>query len=124
MEFLPVSIIIGYACAHLNRKDLPLLAVFILLVPVALVGFQSANSPTPTISTQQYSELQHMATLVSSNNSVLVVQGNGYGLLARVSSQSSTGLKFDCLASEWLQRLLADECPGSRRDSRQQSSIA
>jgi 4-amino-4-deoxy-L-arabinose transferase-like glycosyltransferase len=77
MEFLPVSIIIGYACARINRNNWPILAAFILVAPVALLGFQTATTLTPMISTQQYADLQHMATLVSTNNPVLVVQGIG-----------------------------------------------
>ena len=76
MEFLPVSSIIGYACARVNRGTLSILAMFLLVSPMALLGFQSAIALTPTISTQAYADLQYMASLVS-DHSVLVVQGMG-----------------------------------------------
>ncbi len=77
MEFLPASIIIGYAFAKIKRRDLLVLAAFILIVPVAVVGFQSASALTPTISQQSYAGLVHMSTLVSTQNSVLLIEGGG-----------------------------------------------
>jgi len=77
MEFIPVSVIVGYACARISRRDLRVLAVIALILPVVALGFQTATTLTPTISTQEYADLQKMATLVSSNNSALLVQGMG-----------------------------------------------
>lgn len=80
MEFIPVAVIVGYAYAaltRLNKKEYAVIAIVILLLPVALVGYQTASSFTPTISSQQYSDLNQMATQVSRNNSVLFIQNGG-----------------------------------------------
>lgn len=80
MEFLPVSVIIGYACSvltRLNRKQLAVGLMLLMLVPVAYVGYQKAVTMSPTISSEAYSELTHMASSISRDNSVLVIQGSG-----------------------------------------------
>jgi hypothetical protein len=52
MEFISVAVIVGYACAtlmRLNKKVYAVLAMVALLLPVAIVGYQTASSFTPTI---------------------------------------------------------------------------
>lgn len=78
MELIPVSIITGFAFARINgKKPLAALAVLILIVPLAFAGFQTGTALTPSISQQAYSDLVHMSTLVSTNHSVLIVNGGG-----------------------------------------------
>lgn len=80
MEFISVAVIVGYACAaltRLNKKVYAVLAMVALLAPVAIVGYQTASSFTPTITSQQYSDLNQMASEISRNNSVLVIQNGG-----------------------------------------------
>jgi hypothetical protein len=80
MEFISVAVIVGYACAaltKLNKKGYAVLAMVVLLAPVAFVGYQTASSFSPTISSQQYSDLNQMVTQVSANNSVLFIQNGG-----------------------------------------------
>jgi 4-amino-4-deoxy-L-arabinose transferase-like glycosyltransferase len=80
MEFLSVAIIGGYTCSALlriNRRDLAIVAMIAMLLPVAFVGYQTAVSFSPTISSQGYTDLQQMASSITKENSVLLVQGSG-----------------------------------------------
>jgi 4-amino-4-deoxy-L-arabinose transferase-like glycosyltransferase len=99
MEFLPAAIIVGYALTKIKRKDLLALATVALVLPVIVVGFQSANASTPSISPQAYADLQRMATLISSNNSVMVVESMGP---APYWPQYVLGLPAVSNASTWL----------------------
>lgn len=103
MELIPVSIITGYAFAAIRGKEelLTALAVLVLIVPVAVVGFQSGTTLTPSISQQAYADLVHMSTLVSTNHAVLLVNAAGanseywpeYVLNLQVVSNSTTWLQ-------------------------------
>lgn len=80
MEFISVAVIVAYACAaltRLNKKKYAVLAMVALLLPFAIVGYQTASSFTPTISSQQYNDLNQMATQISANNSVIFIQNGG-----------------------------------------------
>jgi len=79
MEFISIAIIISYAVSalvRLNQKGWAVLGLVLLLAPVAFVGYQTATSLSPTISSQQYADLTQMASAVDRNNSVLVVQNS------------------------------------------------
>lgn len=101
MEFISVAVIVGYTCAaltRLNKKDYAVLAMVALLVPVAFVGYQTASSFTPTITSQQYSDLNQMAHQVSANNSVLFIQNGG---MSAYWSEAILNLQAVTNASIW-----------------------
>jgi hypothetical protein len=100
MEFLPASIIVGYACAMIKRRDTLVLAAFLLIVPVALTGFNTASNFSPTISQQSYNDLQTMASKISSTNSMLLVQGGGVAYWP----QYILGLPIVSNSTQWLQK--------------------
>jgi len=97
MEFIPVSIIVGYALASLKGRGLVVLALIILLSPLALLGYQTATSLSPTVSVQGYSELEKMATVVG-NRSVLIIEGGGMAYWP----QYVLGLPVVTNATQWL----------------------
>ena len=74
------------------------MALFLLVSPLAFVGFQSATSLTPTISAQGYADLKSMAALVS-DHSVLVTQGAGMAYWP----QYLLGLPVVSNSTAWLQ---------------------
>jgi hypothetical protein len=79
MEFLPVAVIMGYACSvltRLNRKQLAIGLMVLMLVPVAYIGYQQAVMMSPTISSTAYNELTQMASSISTDNAVLLIQGS------------------------------------------------
>jgi len=98
MEFLPVSFIIGYACASLNGKLLRILVLLLLVGPLAFLGYQNAVSLAPTITAQGYADLKSMSTLVS-DHSVLVTQGAGTAYWP----QYLLGLPVESNSTAWLQ---------------------
>ncbi len=98
MEVLPISIIVGYACASLKGRALSLLLLVLLVSPLAFLGFQNATSLTPTISVQGYSDLQKMASMVG-NESVLMTQGGGVAYWP----EYVLGLPLVSNATTWMQ---------------------
>lgn len=103
MELIPTSIITGFAFERIKENEvLPIFAVFLIILPVAVVGFQTGTSLTPTITQQEYSDLVHMSTLVSHNNSVLIV--NAGGANAEYWPQYVLNLRVVSNSTPWLQK--------------------
>lgn len=77
MAFLPASIIVGYSCIRLKRKELVSLAMVVLVLPVVIIGFQGVANLQPTISPEAYADFQKMSTLVNTSNSTILLPATG-----------------------------------------------